>query len=66
MKHVASRKLLRVSAGALALALTVSATTAHAQEPEKLFRNQCMGCHVAPNLEFEVEQAWLDQVKRTA
>ena len=30
------------------------------------YRKTCLHCHEAPDLRFETERAWLDQVNRTA
>lgn len=32
----------------------------------KKFRRSCMHCHLAPDLRFATDRAWLDQIHRTA
>jgi hypothetical protein len=39
--------------------------TAIAQAGE-MFKRQCSGCHLPPDLRFKADQAWLGQIKQTA
>jgi hypothetical protein len=32
----------------------------------EMFKKKCASCHVAPDLRFDVEKAWLGQVRETA
>ncbi|MGI9241192.1 MAG: hypothetical protein ACR2RV_10350 [Verrucomicrobiales bacterium] len=29
------------------------------------FQKTCMGCHVAPDLRFATDRAWIDQIRET-
>ena len=56
------------------VSLSVYATAVRAAEPTAAevaeagvkYRKTCLHCHEAPDLRFETERAWLDQVNRTA
>jgi hypothetical protein len=41
-------------------------TDAEAAEVGQKFQKNCMHCHRPPDLQFATDQAWLDQVNRTA
>lgn len=32
----------------------------------RLFKQRCAGCHVAPDVRFKTDKAWLGQIKQTA
>ena len=62
--------------GVLAASLSVIALTAlsgvgNAQDggdvkSARLFENRCASCHTVPDVRFETDKAWLDQVLETA
>ena len=50
----------------LAAALGVVELPATGSEAKQMFLDRCKACHVAPDAQFEVDRAWLEQVKSTA
>ena len=66
--------MTRLSMLSALVSLVVCATTGDAAEPTAAevaeagvkYRKTCLHCHEAPDLRFETERAWLDQVNRTA
>ena len=66
--------MTRLSMLSALVSLFVYATAGHAAEPTAAevaeagvkYRKTCLHCHEAPDLRFETERAWLDQVNRTA
>jgi cytochrome c2 len=66
--------MVRLSMLSAFVALTACATSGRAAEPTSAevaeagakYRKTCRHCHEAPDLRFETERAWLDQVNRTA
>jgi mono/diheme cytochrome c family protein len=37
-----------------------------AQEASKMFAERCVNCHVAPDIAFATDRAWVAQVSETA
>ena len=66
--------MTRLSMLSALVSLVVGATTGDAAAPTAAeiaeagvkYRKTCLHCHEAPDLRFETERAWLDQVNRTA
>ena len=66
--------MARLSMFSALVTLIASATTGRSAEPTSVevaaagakYRKTCLHCHEAPDLRFETERAWLDQVNRTA
>ena len=66
--------MTRLSMLSALVSLFVYATAGRAAEPTAAevaeagvkYRKTCLHCHEAPDLRFETERVWLDQVKRTA
>ncbi len=60
--------------GAFGLSLAATSPLQHHQEPTPskiadaglMFKKMCASCHVAPDLRFEVDKAWLGQLAQTA
>jgi mono/diheme cytochrome c family protein len=67
---------IAASGGALVLAAGLASpqgpihdeapSAADIAEAGELFANQCASCHLPPDPGFEVDRAWLSQVKDTA
>lgn len=46
--------------------VTPSSADTTPEDAGKAFRANCTSCHQPPDLRFETDRAWLDQIHRTA
>jgi len=57
---------LSLSSFSLGLSCAVQETSPTLTQAAELYGTSCVGCHVPPDPRFEVERAWLEQVRDTA
>ncbi|MBI4616945.1 MAG: hypothetical protein HY720_25255 [Planctomycetes bacterium] len=51
---------------AVASGAALGQATDEEQAAAKLYGESCSNCHRAPDLRFDTDRAWLDQIERTA